>query len=230
MTSLRTLAVAVAVVLSAHTLQGQDRARYREFPLGGDLASISALAGVAASEARTIHAHPVMMQELQWQRPYSVSGAAPTQPDPVQQIVFSFYNDQLSKMVIDYDRDRTAGLTDADLIDAISVQYGAPLKRGAKTGRAVTSQVEDESGTLVARWSGTDYSVGLYKASYASGFRLIVSSPRLDALARTADGQGTRLEERDAPRREILRQKKEAADLRTAQAKARLTNKAAFRP
>jgi hypothetical protein len=34
----------------------------------------------------------------------------------VKQIVFSFYDDQLSKMVVDYEQDRTAGMTDADLI------------------------------------------------------------------------------------------------------------------
>ena len=44
----------------------------------------------------------------------------PSQTDPVKQIVFSFYNDQLSKMVVDYDHERTAGMTDADLVDAIS--------------------------------------------------------------------------------------------------------------
>jgi len=49
--------------------------------------------------------------------------------------VFSFYNDQLSKLVVDYDHDRTAGLTDTDLIDALSIEYGPRLKPGARTGR-----------------------------------------------------------------------------------------------
>jgi len=38
----------------------------------------------------------------------------------VKETAFSFYNHQLSKMVVDYDRDRTAGLSDADIVDAIS--------------------------------------------------------------------------------------------------------------
>jgi hypothetical protein len=38
------------------------------------------------------------------------------------------------------------------------------------------------------------------------------------------------MDEREAPQREIARQKKETEDARTSQEKARLANKAAFRP
>ena len=135
---------ALGLLLLNTSLQSQGQSRYRDFQLGGTLPSISALTGVAASEARTIHVRPAMMQELQWQRPYSVSSTPRAQIDPVKQIVFSFYNDQLSKMVVDYDRDRTAGMTDADVIDAISAEYGTRLKPGVKTSRGVVSHVEEE--------------------------------------------------------------------------------------
>jgi hypothetical protein len=52
----------------------------------------------------------------------------------------------------------------------------------------------------------------------------------LDALARTADAQALRLDDREAPQRELARQKKEADETRTSQQKARLANKAAFKP
>jgi hypothetical protein len=231
MITMRSLAIGtLGLVLSTQSLQSQDRSRYRDFRLGGDLPSISALTGIAASEARTIHLRPAKMQELQWQRPYSVSGTTSAPVDPVKQIVFSFYNDQLSRMVVDYEHDRTAGMTDADLIDAISIEYGPQLKPGLKSRRAVASQVEEESGTPVARWGDADYSVVLYRSPYTSGFRMIVTSPRLEALARTADAQALRLDEREGPQRELARQKKETADARATQEKARLANKAAFRP
>jgi hypothetical protein len=235
----RALAVAaIGFVLATHSLQSQGRARYRDFQLGGDLPSISALTGIAVSQVKTIHQRPAMMQELQWSRPYSLSGTTQEQTDPVKQILFSFYNDQLSRMVVDYDPERTAGLTDADLVDAIALEYGAPSKPGAtvpKAGstssRPLRSQIEDESGTPIARWAGADYSVVLYHyRSYASSFRLIVASPRLDALARAADLQAIKLDDREAPQRETARQKKETDDLRAAQAKARVANKATFRP
>jgi hypothetical protein len=230
MISSRALAiVAFGFVLSSPALHGQDRSRYRDFPLGGSLSSISALAGVAVSEAKTVHQRPAVMQELQWQRPYSTASSTQAETDPVKQITFSFYNDQLSRMVVDYDRDRTSGMTDADLTEAISIAYGPPLKTVARTGRPV-SHIEEESGTPVARWGDAEYSVVLYRSSYASGFRMIVASPRLEALARTADVQALRLDDKEAPQRELDRQKKEAADTRTSQEKARVVNKAAFRP
>jgi hypothetical protein len=71
--------------------------------------------------------------------------------------------------------------------------------------------------------------VVLYR-SYSSNFRIIVASPRLEALARTAGIEAIRLDDREAPKREVARQKKETDDLRASQEKARLANKAAFRP
>ena len=227
---MRALAIGVlGFVLAAPSLHSQGRSRYRDFQLGGDLGSISALTGVAVSSARTIHLRPAIMQELQWQRPYSMNATTLEQTEPVKQIVFSFYNDQLSKMVVDYDQDRTAGMTDADLIEAISTEYGPQSKPSPRIGRGAASPVDEESGTSLARWAGTDYSVVLYR-SYSSNFRIIVASPRLEALARTADVQAVRLDDREAPLREIARHKKETEDLRASQEKARLANKAAFRP
>jgi hypothetical protein len=231
MVTLRTLALVVlGLILATPALHAQDQSRYRGFQLGSDARSVSALAQVAPSDVKTIHQRPAVMQELQWRISSFVSGSTAPQTDPVQRIVFSFYNDQLSKIVVDYDHDRTAGLTDADMIDAMSTEYGPPLKPAVKKTRAVTSQVELESGTPIARWGNADSSVVLYRASYMSGFRIIVTSSRLEALAQTADAEAIRLDATEAPQREIARQKKEAEDTRASQEKARLSNKAAFRP
>ena len=230
MINTRTLAmVAIGLVLSLHPLQGQTRSRYRDFQLGSDLPSVSALVKVSASEAKTIHQRPAVIQELEWRVPYFVSGSAVPQNDPVQQIVFSFYNDQLFRMVIDYDRQRTDGMTDRDMIEGICEVYGSPVQPRLRNPPAAASQTKIESGTPIARWGDADYSVVLYRSSYAS-FRMIVISTRLEGLARAADAQAIRLDEREAPQREIARQKKEAEDTRTSQEKARLANKAAFRP
>jgi hypothetical protein len=222
--------VVLGLVLSTPHLYGAGRAQYRDFQLGSDLASVSARSGVAASEARTLHLRPAVTQELEWRIPLFASGSPTPQNDAVQQIVFSFYNDQLFRLVVGYDRQRTDGMTDGDMIDALSVAYGSPLpSSGAKKAAAVASQIDIESGTPIARWGDADYSVVLYRSSYAT-FRVIVASPRLEALARTADAQAVRLDEREAPQRELARQKKEVEDIRASQEKARLANKAAFRP
>src|ERR1700730_7700599 len=121
-------------------------------------------------------------------------------------------------------------MTDLDMIEAISKTYGPRVSPAARKARAVASPAEEESGTPVARWGDADYSVVLYRSSYAAGFRMIVTSPRLEALARTADAQAIRMDEREAPQREIARQKKDVEDTRDAQEKARSANKAVFRP
>ena len=223
-------AVAAALILSTQPLSGQAGARYRDFQLGSTLASVAALAGMSPSEAKTVHQRPSILQDLEWRRPYGAGTGTTTAPDPVQQIAFSFYNDQLFRMVIDYDRKRTEGLTNADIVDAISTLYGPAVKPIVKSSGAAAPPVEEEAGTRVARWGNADYAAVLYRSSYASGFRLIVTSVRLAALARTAEAQALKLDDREAPQRERARQKKDADDARLVQEKARVANKATFVP
>ena len=227
----RTLAfVALELLVSTLSVQAQGPPQYRDYQLGGDLVSVSAQTKVPASEAKTIHLRPAVIQELRWRPSYFVGGSTEPQTDPVQQIVFSFYNDKLFRLAIAYDRQRTEGMTDADLVEAISTAYGPPLKPAGENGRVVALPLEDESGRPVARWGDGDYSVVLYRSPYESGFHVVVTSPRLEALARTAGAQAIRLDEREAPQREIARQKKAAEDARVSQEKVRTANKAAFRP
>jgi len=230
MMSTRTLvATALIVAVIPVLVHGQDWARYRDYQLGASLASVSAVTGVTATDAKAIHERPAVRQELQWRRPY-VHSTPPVPIDAVKEIQFSFYDDQLTRIVVDYDPDQTAGLTDADLSEAISSLYGPVSKPGAKSSRTLPSRFETESGAVVARWVDADVAVALLRTSYASGFRLIVTSPRLDALAQAAEVKAQRLDLLEGPRRERDRQKKEAADAQTLLEQARLTNKAAFRP
>lgn len=70
----------------------------------------------------------------------------------------------------------------------------------------------------------------LYHSAYRATFSLIVTSVRLDALARTADARAIVLDAREAPVREAARLKEAEADRRAAEAQARTANKATFRP
>ena len=218
----------LGVMLAGSALHGQTAAHYRDFELGGDMAAVATRTGVNVSEAKTVHTRPAMMQDLEWRRPYNGSDAAAI--DSVQRIAFSFYNDQLFRLVVDYDRERTEGMTDADMIEAISMVYGMPVK---PVGRASSGQVissDEEFGARVAGWGDAEYSAVLYRSSYESQFKMVVTSFRLNALARTAAARAVRLDERDAPALERARQKKSADDARASKAKARLANKAAFKP
>ncbi len=222
--------VALGVLLSTLALSAQDRAGYREFQLGSTVASVSALAHVAAADVKTLHQQPALLQEIEWRPAFFVHGAAVASNDPVRQIVFSFHDDQLFRMMVDYDPDRTAGMTAADMIEGISTVYGTALPPAAKAARGAALPPDQESDASVARWGDAGYLVVLYRSPYTSGFRIVVTSPRLDALARTAQAQAALLDRRAAPQRESARQKQEADALRASQEKALLANKAVFKP
>ena len=221
------LVAALGFMWSAVAMDGQVPGHYRDFQLGANLESTAALSGAPASAATTVRDHPIVLKDLQWRRPYSLDRGT---TDSVQQIAFSFFNDQLFRMVVDYDRERTEGLTDADMVEALSTMYGATVKPTARATSGPIDQIDQESGTRIGRWGDGDFAAVLYRSSYASGFRLVVTSTRLTVRARTAEAEAARLDEREAPQRERARQKKEADDARTAREKARLANKAAFVP
>jgi len=104
------------------------------------------------------------------------------------------------------------------------------LKLAANKARSVVSHLERESATPVAHCGDTAYSVVLYRSPYASAVRVLVTSLRLHALGLSADEQAIRFDDRAPPQREIARQKKEKEDTRLSQEKARIANKAGFRP
>jgi hypothetical protein len=62
------------------------------------------------------------------------------------------------------------------------------------------------------------------------GGRALEISRRLDALARSAIVEAIRLDDQEAPQREIERQNKKDEENRARQEKARRANKAPFRP
>jgi hypothetical protein len=231
MTATGKAAAGLVLVLSSAALHGQDGGpRYRDFMLGSGLSSVAAQVVLPPSDATAVHLRPALIQTLTWRQPYFKAGSNAPQTDPVGQIVFSFYNDQLFRLVIDYDRQRTEGMTDADMIQALSDTYGAMAKPKAKTSPKVPSPFDVESGEPIATWGTAEYSLVLFHSTFAGGFRVVVTSTGLDALARSATVLAIGLDQREAPQRAIAQQKKDDEDARASQEKARVANKAAFRP
>src|SRR5579864_8675531 len=220
---------AFGIALLAQRIDAQDFSRYRTFELESSLASVSSLTGGAVSDAQTLHERPALLQELKSTPSYWNSASGLESTDPVEQMVFSFYNNQLFRIVVDYRRDRTEGLTDADLVESLSAAYGPPLARLLRS--PAVGGLETDSDTLVARWGDAEHSIALYRTpSYRQTFRLIVAALPLDGLARKAEAQAKRLDDQEAPRRELARRKKELADGRAAAEKARVANKKVFEP
>jgi hypothetical protein len=192
-----------------------------------NLDALAIQTNVKPSEAKILHQRPAMIQELWWQRSF---GRPSHETDPVREVIFSFYNGELFRMVVNYDRYRTEGLTDEDMIEGISAQYGSATRPTAETVSFSSSQVYNESEKVLARWEDAQYSLSLFRLKYGPAFGMVLSSKRLDALARAAVIEATRLDAQEAPQREIELQKKLDEEIRTAQEKAKLVNKPAFRP
>lgn len=232
MISVRLLAVvALSVTLSVQAVDAQDLSRYRDFELGSSVSSVATMSGARTADIKVVHQRPAKIQELV-SRPRYVLRSQSVAADPVREIVFSFYNDRLFQIVVMYERDRTEGLTNADVIDAVSALYGVPLIPSARrTGAAAAPRPGDlHEVTPVAQWEDGGHRVTLSRGTYPVVFRLVVLSSELGDLANAAAMEATRLDVREAPQWEADRLKTEIADAGAAQDKARLANKAAFRP
>jgi hypothetical protein len=229
----KTLSIAgLAVLLFMLPLQAQDRPDYRDFRLGSPLAGVLSQVHLAASNVSLVHERPALLQDLQWTTPYFVGETIEPQHDPVRQIVFSFIDDQLFRLTISYERSRTEGMTDADMIAALSGRYGSPLmpSRQTRTSSTFFDRAAPESTTPVAQWSEGDVAVVLSRSSFTGAYQLVVTSARLDALARTASAEAIRLDQREAPARDVARRKQDVDDARLTKEKARLANKEKFQP
>ena len=232
MMNIPTLAIgALGLALLPHAVYAQDLSRYRTFELGTSVASVLTATGASPTDVKTRHQRPALLRDLEWRPSRWVTGTVAASTDPVDQVTFRFYEDQLFRIVVNYGHERTAGLTDGDMIEAISVMYGMPLLPASQASRSPSATPDAESGSIVARWGDADHAAALYRtAAYGDTWRLIVTSTAVDTLARRAESQALKLDVIEAPQREIDRQKQERDREREAADKARDVNKPSFRP
>jgi hypothetical protein len=150
--------------------------------MGDDLMAIArqiALPAPAATERRVRGP----LSELRW-RVHYVRGGTPSS-DPVALLLFSFYDDRLFQIVIDYSPDRTDGMTEADMVVAVSRVYGAPAKR-TDPPSPVRLDPQRPTDSVVAQWTNGELRVALLSIRDQTGFRMIVESIPLEGLASAA--------------------------------------------
>jgi hypothetical protein len=217
-------------MVSTVHIDAQSRADYRDFTLGSPLTRIVEQLALAAPDVTLVHQRPALLQDLQWRTPYAPGHTIDPPKDAVQQIVFSFYENQLFRIAIEYDRNQTDGMTDADMIAALSARYGSPLTPSKSLNVSTSAQASGEWSIPIAQWTDADVAVVLARRAFTAGFQVVVSSVRLDALARIAAAESIRLDRDEAPARELARRKSDEDAARLTQEKVRATNTAAFRP
>jgi hypothetical protein len=208
------------LLLFSPLLSGADLSTYRGFQFGMSLSAAVKRSGMDAAEVIVIHERPARIQELNWRAVRFSS----SDTDPVIRVVFSFYNGQLFRMVVDYEDQKTEGLSVHDIVDALSVQYGTAKRPAVRT--LLPSASFSEGVTVLARWEDADYSLNLVQSPYGLKFGLIAFSKHLDGLAQAAIATGIHLDDQEAP----LRQKIEEQNAQNKLEKTRLVNKPNFRP
>jgi hypothetical protein len=205
----------------------QDLSKYHDFQFGMTLDSVAKQIQMKTTDAKTIHERPALIQTLQWNLVgYSPPGAKNTS---VRSIRFDFYNGELWKMVVTYSPAEINGLTADDIIEAVSEVYGTATTPGDSVSVSNSTTYEDQEKVL-ARWDDAEYSYNLYHAAFGNTFGLVAFSKMLDLMARNASHEADRLDNLEAPAKELARQKKQAEDIRAAQEAARSTNKPKFHP
>jgi hypothetical protein len=214
----------VIMLLSAPLIHGQDLSKYSIFSFGMSLADLSTWIDQKPIEANLIHQRPAVIQELTWWPPLA-SGTP--RAEPVRKILFSFYNGELYRILVTYDRYLTEGLTAADMVRTMSAKYGTATRPTAEIN--FPTNETGEYGTtekVIVRWEDSRYSFNLFRSSLSNTFGLVMFSKRLDAQAEAAIAKALKLEGREDPQKEVARVKKEADDLETPRQK----NIKAFRP
>ena len=218
------IALLCGLVGTASMLSAADLSSYRGLKLGMSLAAASKIAGSRPADARIVEKRPNVIQEMNWElRTAQVN----PKPDPVKDGLLSFYNGELFRIIVTYDRYKIEGMSADDMIQAISATYGTATK---PTAEIAYHSNYAEVAPVLARWEDAEYSYDLVRTGDRSSFALILYSKKLETLAMASIVEAARMDADEAPQRELDKQKKRDDDDRLALDKARAVNKPNFRP
>jgi hypothetical protein len=212
-----------ALLFAASLLQGQGFSKYHGFSLGASLANVLTLTDLKLADVKTIHARPMLIQELNWW-PSSTSGPS-SRPDNVEQMLFSFSNGELYRISVTYDPSSTKGLTAADMVKSISAKYGRATGVESEIDPIMNARYNIKQRCL-ASWQDSQFSVDLVLSSFTEAFGLVIYSKGINSEADLASAQAVKLEEEERPEKEANQRKQEADDLEVMREK----NQKSFRP
>ena len=201
---------------AAAALPAADLASYRNFHLDSTVADVARQVDMAAPDARLISTRPARIEELDWHASWNSPSDAAT--NPFSEVLFRFYNGGLFEITVTYDRSQTRGLTDADMIDAISGVYGHATN-------VIDPAPNQNAVKVIAGWEDPQNQISLVHLSYGSGFGLVISSRANKPLAEQALVESERLNRAEEPARELAARTRQMADLQAADDKAREQNK-----
>jgi len=198
--------------------------RYRGVSIGDSVSVVVASLHMAPSDVAIVHARPAMIQQLTW-RPNQFFANKAGPPEALAEMVLTFHLGRLARVVATYDRDRTEGLTNADLHDSFATIYGAAMLVPTPSGVRSASEPE-----IIGQWGDGETLVVLLRETFPSRITVSVSSVAADRLLQDSLASGVRLDTIEAPTREMVRLLSEELSHRRRGEQSRLDNKSAFKP
>jgi hypothetical protein len=213
----------VVLLFIAPLLRAQGLSQYRDFTLGMSLTKLLEHTDQKMNDVKTIHVRPALIQELSWWPP-NAPGAS-LRSDSVERVLFSFYNGELYKISVTYDRLSTKGLTEEDMVKSISAKYGPATIVAPELDREANDRYDSKE-KPVASWEDAQYSVSLVRSSFNDVLGFVALSKLANAEAEAAITEAVKLDQQEGPQREAERLKKQVDDLQVAREK----NQKSFRP
>ena len=211
----------VPVQAAASTL-----AEYRGVTLGQSVPVVIAALRAQAADVKVVSERPSLVQELTWRPDRFVSGQIAA-PDSLGDMILTFHENRLVRIVASYDRERTAGLTEADFQEVMSAVYGSSV---LLSSAGWTNAQPAPQRKTIGRWEDRDTVVTLWSDRYPERTGLIISALPGDAQMEEALAAGRRADRDEAPARELALHLSNVAALKARNEKIRLANKAAFKP
>jgi hypothetical protein len=192
--------------------------------IGDSVSVVVASLQMAPSDVAIVHARPAMIQQLTW-RPNQFFASKAGPPEALAEMVLTFHLGRLARVVATYNRDRTEGLTNADLHDSFTTIYGASMLVPTQPG--VRSSGDPE---IIGQWGDGETLVVLLRETFPRRITVTVSSVAAGHLLRDSLASGARLDTIEAPTRDMVRRASEEQTKRTRDEQSRLDNKSAFKP
>jgi hypothetical protein len=115
-----------------------------------------------------------------------VSGMT-VEADSLAEMVLTFYEGRLARMAVTYDRERTQGLTNADLHEGL---YGASLLLSVPTLRSLSPPAERQT---IGRWEDAKTFLLLWREDYQARVGLTITSTASDVALEEAVTEGLQL-------------------------------------
>jgi hypothetical protein len=219
-------AICVMRAMAPSTSAEPVLSHYRGVTLGDSVQVVVDRLHLVAADIKVVLARPTVVQEVTW-RPHRFVSGTTVEPDPLAEMILTFHAGRLGRITVSYDRERTQGLTNADLHEVLGSVYGPSMLVAVPTQRTVTPPADRQT---IGRWEDAETELLLWREHYPSRVGLTITSIAGARGLEDAIADGLRVTATEAPARDLARRTAEAAATAAREEKIRLENKAKFKP